>query len=162
MESRLFTNFEKDEVDRILSFMRKKNFEENTFIFREGDSGDELFLIEKGEVEIFIERKEKKILLATLSRGDFFGEMGILRGDKRSASVLSKTYLETYTISRNEIEKFLDMSSRIAAKFFINLSEVLAERIATTNREVENWFLINDALVENETFRNLYFKTHKR
>uniref|UniRef100_A0A7C3J5Z2 Cyclic nucleotide-binding domain-containing protein n=1 Tax=candidate division WOR-3 bacterium TaxID=2052148 RepID=A0A7C3J5Z2_UNCW3 len=162
MESRLFTNFAKEEVEKILSFMKKKNFEKDTLIFKEGDEGDELFLIYKGEVEIFIERKDKRITLATLSVGDFFGEMGILRGDKRSASVLSKTYLETYSISRKDIEKFLDLSSRIAAKFFINISEVLAERIATTNREVENWFLINDALVENETFRNIYFKTHKR
>ncbi len=161
MQSRLFTNFEKDEIDRFLSFMKIRRFQPNVFIFKEGDRGNELFLIQNGEVEIFIERKGKKIHLATLSRGDFFGEMGILRGEYRSANVLSNTILDLYVISRDNIEELVNGSSKIAAKLFLNLSEVLAERIASTNREVENWFLINDALLENEVFRNIYFKTHK-
>lgn len=162
MQSRLFTNFDKNEIDRFLSFMKRRRFQPNVFIFKEGESGNELFLIQNGEVEIFIERKGKKIHLATLGMGDFFGEMGILRGEYRSANVLSNTILDLYVISRDDIEELVNSSSKIAAKLFLNLSEVLAERIAITNREVENWFLINDALLENEVFRNIYFKTHKR
>jgi len=162
MESRLFTDLSEGEVKKILSYMETKNFAPSSFIFKEGEEGNEMYLIEKGEVEVFIERKEKRISLAKLARGDFFGEMGILRNNTRSASIQAMENVTLFVLTRTDIKTITERSGDLAAKFLLNLSEVLAERIASTNKEVENWFLINDALVENEQFRQIYFRTHKK
>ena len=64
----------------------EKEFFEGEIIFKEGEIGDEIYLIEEGEVEIFkeIEGKEKRI--AILKEGEVFGEMSALDGKPRSAS----------------------------------------------------------------------------
>jgi CRP-like cAMP-binding protein len=162
MESRLFTELSGDEIKKILSYMEIRHYDPMSFIFKEGEEGNEMYLIEKGEVEVFIERKEKRIPLAKLTHGDFFGEMGILRNNTRSASIQALDNVSLFILTRSDIAAITERSGDLAAKFLLNLSEVLAERIASTNKEVENWFLINDALVENEQFRHLYFKTHKK
>jgi len=162
MESRLFTELAAKDVQTILSYMTKTEYPSASFIFKEGETGEKMFLIEEGEVEVFVERKEKHITIAKLTCGDFFGEMGILRNDTRSANIKTVDGVVLYELSREGLMNIISKEGILAAGFLLNLSEVLAERIASTNREVENWFLINDALVENEQFRNLYFKTHRK
>ena len=88
--------------------------------------------------------------------------MGILRNNTRSASIQTLENVSLFVLTRSDIMTIITHSGDLAAKFLLNLSEVLAERIANTDKEIENWFLINDALVENEKFRHLYFKTHKK
>lgn len=162
MESRLFTELAANDVQTILTYMAKTEYPEGAFIFRENETGEKMFLIDKGEVEVFVERSGKHITIAKLSSGDFFGEMGILRNNTRSANIIATENIALYELSREGLMEIISKEGILAARFLLNISEVLAERIASTNKEVENWFLINDALVENEQFRNLYFKTHRK
>lgn len=162
MVSRLFTNLCDEEIRMLLDTMEKKVYSPGQDIFTENDKGDRMYLIDSGSVEVFIERRGKKIELARLSEGDFFGEMAILREDIRSATVRAVEEASVLALSRDNVAKIIESDGRLAAKFLLNLSEVLAQRIANTNKEVENWFLINDALVENEQFRKIYFKSHNK
>ncbi len=162
MVSRLFTNLCDEEIKLLLDKMEKKVYSPGQDIFTENDKGTEMYLIDSGSVEVFIERKGKRIERAKLSEGDFFGEMAILREDTRSATVRPVDKTALLALSRDVVSKLIETDGKLAAKFLLNLSEVLAQRIANTNKEVENWFLINDALVENEQFRKIYFKSHNK
>ena len=60
----------------------------NELIIREGEAGDSFFIIEQGEVEVFVSSpRGKKKSLTILSVGDFFGEIALLTGERRTASV---------------------------------------------------------------------------
>jgi CRP-like cAMP-binding protein len=60
-------------------------------IFRQGEPGDEMYIIQDGRVEIVLEVEGGEVVpLATLERGDFFGEMAVLEGEPRTATARSK------------------------------------------------------------------------
>jgi CRP-like cAMP-binding protein len=60
-------------------------------IFRQGDPGDEMYIVDDGQVEIILETGDgETVSLAMLERGDFFGEMAVLEGAPRTATARSK------------------------------------------------------------------------
>jgi CRP/FNR family transcriptional regulator, cyclic AMP receptor protein len=63
------------------------SYEHGEVIVREGDEGSEMFIIQEGEVEVSREMGGASVVLATLGRGEFFGEMSLLESEPRSATV---------------------------------------------------------------------------
>jgi len=64
-----------------------KEFNKGDMIIREGDPGREMYIIKSGSVDVVKSDGDREIILATLSRGDFFGEMAILENIYRTATV---------------------------------------------------------------------------
>lgn len=67
-----------------------ENFENGECIFEEGDSGRDLYIVRKGEVRIIKKTSEKEFELVTFSKGDFFGDIGLLQSIPRYASAYAK------------------------------------------------------------------------
>ena len=72
------------------------------YVFQEGELGTEMFIIQDGRVEIFQTIGSQERQLATLEKGDFFGEMAILDGAPRAASVRALTDLKLLRIDGTE------------------------------------------------------------
>jgi CRP-like cAMP-binding protein len=60
-------------------------------IFRQGDPGDEMYIIQSGAVEVSKIRQGRKIILTLLEKGDFFGEVALIDSKPRSATVTALT-----------------------------------------------------------------------
>jgi diguanylate cyclase (GGDEF)-like protein len=83
----IFSDIPPEYLDKIASEMKLKEYGEGQLIFREGDPGDEMFVVINGSVSIFIIDKEgKEVVLSTISAGSFFGEMSIIEQAPRSAN----------------------------------------------------------------------------
>lgn len=83
-------------------------------IFSEGATGHPLmYVIKEGSVEISITRGERKVVLSTLGRGQFFGEMAMLSTEPRSATARALTYCEFQVIEPDALERLIDKSSPI-------------------------------------------------
>lgn len=83
----IFSEISPGDLDKIASEMKIQEFREGDLIFREGDHGDELFVVIQGSVSIFIIDKEgKEVILSTITPGSFFGEMSIIEQAPRSAN----------------------------------------------------------------------------
>ncbi|MFP5386658.1 MAG: cyclic nucleotide-binding domain-containing protein [Bacteriovoracia bacterium] len=65
-------------------------YEDGEFIFEEGDTSRDLFIIQEGEVEIFKKTDVGDLKLAVFQRGDFFGDMALLQGGHRFAGAKAK------------------------------------------------------------------------
>jgi CRP-like cAMP-binding protein len=87
--------------------------EANQLIIREGDKGDELFLIMSGSVQVLLQQAERRLDLAPLSRGAFFGEVGFLTGRPRTATVVAKTPVELVVLSRAGMDSLLKKHPRL-------------------------------------------------
>ncbi|KZS01555.1 putative cAMP-dependent protein kinase type I regulatory subunit, partial [Daphnia magna] len=74
-----------------------------TSIIREGDAGDKFYLIRQGEVRVFRGEEGKEV--AILKEGDFFGEMALLTGQPRNASVEAVTDTVLYELSQEQFRK---------------------------------------------------------
>ena len=83
-------------------------------IFSEGSMGNPfMYVIKEGSVEISITRGERKVVLSTLGRGQFFGEMALLSTEPRSATAKALTYCEFQVIEADALERLIDKSSPI-------------------------------------------------
>jgi CRP-like cAMP-binding protein len=72
-----------------------------------------MYVIKEGSVEISITRGERKVVLSTLGRGQFFGEMALLSTEPRSATAKALTYCEFQVIEAEALERLIDKSSPI-------------------------------------------------
>lgn len=90
------------------------HYEPGTVIIRQGEAGDKLYLVTKGRVEVTLEQNNgQEITLNTLGPGQFFGELALLRGGARMATVRAdpNTDVELVTLPKNEFENLLKESA---------------------------------------------------
>jgi small-conductance mechanosensitive channel/CRP-like cAMP-binding protein len=94
-------------------------------IIEEGSAGDSFFVVDRGEVEVVkaVAAGPPRVL-ARLVEGQFFGEMALLTGERRSASVVARTDVDLFTIDKAAFHGILVANPAIA----VDISEVLAER----------------------------------
>ncbi|MBI3211961.1 MAG: FAD-dependent oxidoreductase [Simkania negevensis] len=78
------------------------HFEPGEIIFHQGDIGDYLYIIVRGEVEVFIMEKGKEKVVAKLGQGQYFGEMALLNQRSRSASVRCLNPVDVLALKKND------------------------------------------------------------
>ncbi|HAF12126.1 MAG TPA: hypothetical protein DHU55_00465 [Blastocatellia bacterium] len=82
----LFASLDDTAARELRDLLTTENFSAGTQLFHKGDTGDAMYLIERGRVRISITDEDRKeITLAELAQGDFFGEMSLIDGRQRSA-----------------------------------------------------------------------------
>lgn len=157
----LFKYLTPQEIDWMLAKWRSKEVPRDTIIIKEGTTGDEMYIIDAGQVEVFLTRGDVIVLLSELEETSFFGEMALLTGKPRSATVKAKTDCRLLILKKQNFMDVMNENPKVAAKFLLGMTESLSNRIMVTNANLENYFLVNQAIVDNESFRNLYILTHK-
>jgi putative ABC transport system ATP-binding protein len=95
------------ELTNIAEHVRRRHFDKGEVVIRQGDVGEELFLISEGEVEVLREDHE----IARLGPADFFGELSLISGEPRNATVVATTSLDTYVLGKTEFRAAMDKSS---------------------------------------------------
>ena len=121
----LFAELESDELRMIARSLNELYFAEKELVIKEGDQDDSFFVIDQGEVEVFITSAHmNKKVLTVLKEGDFFGEMALLTGEKRSASVRALTDVRVYELKKEGFRKVLEEKPLILDE----ISNVLSRR----------------------------------
>jgi CRP/FNR family transcriptional regulator, cyclic AMP receptor protein len=118
-----------------LLYTRKKiHFKEGDIIFKEDEENcKEMFLIESGRVNIVKKVGDTDITLTTLDEGDFFGEMSLITGSKRSASAIAHTKCKLQTMDKETFE--FNLSNDII--FMRQILETLAHRLEETDTSLK-------------------------
>ncbi|HIJ22295.1 MAG: cyclic nucleotide-binding domain-containing protein [Gammaproteobacteria bacterium] len=100
-----------------------KKFSANEEVFKQGMRGEWAGVIRVGSVEVYIEKKDgDRLVLATLGKGEVFGELAILSSDdKRSATIRALEYTEIMQVSRKDINLMLAKSSPILRAIVLSL-----------------------------------------
>ncbi|KMW70783.1 mechanosensitive ion channel domain-containing protein [Limnoraphis robusta] len=123
--------FEKFSDLELLSLIEKgyrQTYSSEQFIFHEGDPGDAFHIILSGSVEIIAEKTNKHI--RDLYAGDFFGELSLLMGIRRSAGVRAKETTIVFVVNRNIFQSFLSSYPQLANQIAEKLVERKQEFIA--------------------------------
>jgi SulP family sulfate permease len=106
-------------------------------IFTLGDSGDEIFLIRCGIVQVFLPLKAgKHHHLATFCRGDYFCEMAFLDHRQRSADTIAKTDCDLYVLSRKEFNQQVYIDSVLGVRIFARIARAISLRLRQTDIEL--------------------------
>ena len=104
-----------------------KHFETGTIVFREGDEGDEMFILQSGKVAIKRRVPHGEITLAVLEKGDFFGEMAILERLPRSATAEVAEAGDFIVISGEMLGDMIKATPEIAVRMLRKYSLRLRE-----------------------------------
>ena len=111
----LFASLDDEAASDLRNLLRVRQVPGDASLFRAGDEGDAMYLIESGRVRITITDEDKKeIVLAELAQGDFFGEMAIIDGKKRSADATVTEDARLAVLSRNDFLTFIHDNPKVA------------------------------------------------
>jgi uncharacterized membrane protein len=141
----LFASLDDDAARDLRNLLSEKVVPQNTRLFNQGDTGDAMYLIESGKIRISIRDDDKQeVTLAELAQGDFFGEMSIIDGRKRSAdarviedsrlAVLSRPAFLSFV--RNNPDVALEMLSALTDRLR-RTDELLRSRVSRNANEEE-------------------------
>jgi len=136
-EFEMFKDKKEETIAHLQEQMQNLSFKNGDKIFSAGDTGDEIFLIRKGDVRIVLPICDTQSYhISTFGQGNFFGEMAFLDGATRSANAIAEGDTELYALSRVEFDKFAEEHKKISLKFMEGIASVLAGRLRFTNAEL--------------------------
>lgn len=121
------------ELERIAQVAVPRSFPQGARVFHEGDESDACYVIRSGEVRVTREHSDgRAIALATLGPGEIVGELAMLDGEVRSASVEALSELELLAITARDMRSLLERNPAITAKLVV----ALTRRVRETNERV--------------------------
>jgi small-conductance mechanosensitive channel len=113
----LFSALTRDELAQIASSLREAIFMKNDVMTRQGAVANWLYLLTSGEADIWHEANGERRHLATLVPGMVFGEMGMMTGQPRRATVIARTDAECYRIDKESFENIMLARPELADEF---------------------------------------------
>lgn len=115
-----------ESLDRLASLSRTLPFMPGEAIIRQGDPGSELYIVQQGQVAINVGRSETHSVaeLARLGPGEFFGEMSLMTGEKRAATVRAFTECEIVEVGKEAVQSVIASDP----KFVESITRILADR----------------------------------
>ena len=126
----LFDGLDPAERADVVRIMEVARLREGEKVFQEGDPGDAWYVISEGTAKVVKESESGTREIARLNRGECFGEMAILDGSARSATVEAASDLTLFRFRRARFEDLLDQGSLGAFKLIARQSEVRVVAIA--------------------------------
>ena len=142
---RLFRNVDDADLATFARSLREQPLRRGQVLLREGDHGDEMFLVRAGSIVVskaVTGRVEQ--VLARMGPGDFFGEMALFDRSPRSATIQADTEVTLLVLDREALARLTADSPRAAAAFFQSLVHVFIERLRASGElvaEVTRWGL---------------------
>jgi CRP-like cAMP-binding protein len=112
--SPLFKDLAVDEMVAVIQGLRLLTFGPRQVILRQGDRGDSLYMLTSGRVRAFVKDPQgKQSPLADLDEGAFFGEMSVLTGRPRTATIVAVTPCELLELDRNTLDGIVAQHPRV-------------------------------------------------
>ena len=136
----LFESLDEQAARQVCELLDTLDCQATQTLFRTGDAGDSMYLIERGMVQISMKSSDgEELILAELGRGDFFGEMALIDGKARSANATAIEASRLMVLSRKHFLTFLSSSPNVALEMLTALTrrlrrtDELLHHLATRN-----------------------------
>jgi CRP/FNR family transcriptional regulator/CRP/FNR family cyclic AMP-dependent transcriptional regulator len=132
---RMFAGIDPAIAGKLEERARRRSFRRGEVIFHKGDPGATLYIILSGQVKIVLPSEGgEEAVLGVLDEGEFFGELSLIDGRPRSATIMATQSTEALVLHRDEFLAFLEANPRVA----IDLLHTLCQRLRETDEFVED------------------------
>jgi CRP/FNR family transcriptional regulator, cyclic AMP receptor protein len=136
----LFSAFSETQLTTLLNYVQHRRYPRNVFVLQAGDETDSLYVILSGKVKVLIpDENGREVILSIMGPNDFFGEMGILDDQPRSASVSTLEPCEMLRLSKAGFINCLKENAEVAMLVIRNL----VRRLREADRKIESLALID-------------------
>lgn len=124
----LFSELSETELGRIADVAIPRSYPKGVRVFHEGDRSDACYIVRSGDLRVTREHPDgRAITLATLGAGDIFGELAMLDGEARSASVEALSECELLALPAGDVRRLLSEAPDTTVKLVIALTRRLRE-----------------------------------
>ena len=123
-----------DQLERFAQFVEVEKIPQWSVVVKQGDPGDAMYFILDGELRVRINVAGKETILATLTAGDFFGDVSLFDHGPRSADVVANTDSTVVKISAGAFDELAKAAPEIATPFLRAVGQPLSARIRTDNK----------------------------
>jgi CRP/FNR family transcriptional regulator/CRP/FNR family cyclic AMP-dependent transcriptional regulator len=115
-----------DSLEQLTRCLRRRVYHRGEVIFHQGDPGDTMHLVRSGRIKIVVPSESgDEAVLAILGPGDCFGELAVIDGGPRSASVVAMEQVETLMLGRQDFLAFFRGNSEAAERLVVNLARII-------------------------------------
>ena len=136
----LFSGLEEQELERLSRVAVRRRAGRGDQVVRSGESADALLILLTGRAKVTnFDEEGREIILAWLGPGEFFGEMGLIDGSARSASVVAVENCELLAIGKQEFQRCMQDNFQVAQK----LMQILVRRLREADRNIESLALLD-------------------
>ncbi|MFN0167662.1 MAG: patatin-like phospholipase family protein [Bryobacteraceae bacterium] len=125
----MFTFLGRDELVQLQNLFVESTHPKDAVLFRSGDEGDTFSIVLRGELEVWAGEGQQR-MTGTLKRGDFFGEMALLQGGRRTATIIVRRPAHLLTLSKAAFDTFFRKDPRMLDYF----TQVLCQRLASVSK----------------------------
>jgi CRP/FNR family transcriptional regulator, cyclic AMP receptor protein len=131
----LFQSLENDDLEGVISHIHSRNFPKKTQIVTEGDDSHSLYFLLDGRVKIYLDDDNgKEIIVNVHQKGDFFGELGLIKSIPRTASVLTLEDCRIGIMPKADFKFCMVNYPEFAMSLIANLSDRLIEATETIRK----------------------------
>ena len=122
----IFSSLDAGETERLASKIQERQFDYGNAVVNQGDAGDSMYALVEGllEVRADLDNGHKQVKVKSIEPGEFFGEMSLLTGQPRTATVVAVTGVVVYEIRKEDLECLLESRPEIA----VQISQIVAAR----------------------------------
>ena len=136
----IFAGVPDPQLEQIAKVAFRRRVTRQTTIVRAGDSTDSLYVLISGGAKVLNSDEEgREVILTLLGPGEFFGEMGLIDGSPRSASVVAVEPCELLAIGKSEFQRCMQENFQVAQK----LMQILVRRLREADRNIESLALLD-------------------
>ena len=131
---KILANLTDEQLERFAQFVEVEKVPQWSMIVKQGDPGDAMYFILEGELRVRINLMGKETILATLSVGEFFGDISLFDHGPRSADVLANTDSVVLKISSSAVDELSKAAPELATAFLRAIGRTLTARIRADNK----------------------------
>jgi len=149
-ESKIFRGLSEKDLQTVSTYGSVKQYEKNHLLINEGEVNTELYVLLKGQVEVFLPKKSDhtnktratKINLGRLMPGDCLGEYSVVDNDPASASVVTLETCDLFRIPKTNFETIVNSYDHLAKMIYKNMLHVLIKRARDFDRELDLCYIL--------------------
>ncbi|AGC43567.1 cyclic nucleotide-binding domain-containing protein [Myxococcus stipitatus DSM 14675] len=140
----LFEGLTQGQLAKVAQLGHTRDYPAGAFLFREGEAGQEMFVIAQGKVRI-----SKSVpgigeeALAILEPGQYFGEMAVIEDSPRSADAIAHVSCSVWAIERSKLDQLMFTDKDLAYVLLWTFVRTLSERLRETNDKIKAFFAIS-------------------
>jgi CRP/FNR family cyclic AMP-dependent transcriptional regulator len=136
----LFASFPEDQLRMLTTMVTRRSAARSTTIMAGGDATDSLYIVLSGRLKVMMSDSDgKEVILSILGPGEFFGEMGLIDDEPRSASVVTIEPCELLAISKRDFKKCLLENNEMA----MAVMRGLVKRLREADRKIGSLALLD-------------------
>ncbi|MDR0777412.1 MAG: cyclic nucleotide-binding domain-containing protein [Azonexus sp.] len=136
----LFSGLSEFELEKLSKVCGRRRVERGAFVVRAGEATDFLYILLTGRAKVTNTDEEgREIILAWLGPGESFGEMGLIDGSSRSASVVASEPCELLVLGKDAFQRCLQDNFLVAQR----LMQILVRRLREADRKIESLALLD-------------------